>query len=158
MITALLQTTDNKIAIGTSHGAAILDADGWQSIKSEKGKIPNVITAGVAGLYGDIWFGTQHSGVLHIDTNMIDIYDTTVGLKSNNISALAINSDILAVGTTGGGLTLHRKGKWKTLRTSDGLLNEFITALYIDKKGYLWVGYHLDGVTKLFYDTTTAAW
>jgi ligand-binding sensor domain-containing protein len=65
----------------------------------------------------------------------------TSKLRENEVWALAEGDDAsLWIGTYGGGLSRLKDGNFTVYTSKDGLSNDYITSLCVDKTGGLWIG------------------
>ncbi len=88
---------------------------------------------------GDIWVGTQH-GLRCYDAEFrrkeLPALSTTA-----QVNALLIDRyGVLWVGTEGNGLWRWKDGAFAEFRKSNGLVDDYVTALYEDVEGSVWVG------------------
>lgn len=91
---------------------------------------------------GYLWFGTQE-GLVRYDGAGFRVFDRrrVPELLHNRIVALHGDSaGRLWIGTEGGGLTEHYRGRFRTYRKVDGLANERVRSIAADPSGSLWVG------------------
>lgn len=103
---------------------------------------------------GKMWFGTYLSGLQEYDTEthkfrtFENIPGDTTSLAHNDVTAIIEDRlGNLWAGTNGGGLNLYnpKTGTFKNFSHDDNkpecsLVSNWITKLYIDKRGYLWIG------------------
>ncbi len=129
---------------------------------------------------GDLWIGTQDSGVIQFDGQRTKMFTVSDGLAGNFVTAIARTSDgAMWFGTASSGLSRWTGDAWRTFTRHDGLISDEITALLADADGSLWVGTktglaHYDGdawrsfsadngpgaqeITALAQDETGAVW
>ncbi|MCR5454015.1 MAG: response regulator [Bacteroidales bacterium] len=120
----------------------------------ERGLKSNIIRHIYKDRDGRIWMGTFLKGLQEFDpktqtfTGYENIPNDTTSLSHNDVTCIAEDHlGNLWVGTNGGGLNLLDKSTGKFKRFSKGLsgqeghsiVNNYITSLYPDKHGYLWV-------------------
>jgi ligand-binding sensor domain-containing protein/signal transduction histidine kinase len=87
---------------------------------------------------GDIWIGTSE-GLNKYSKGKFTTFTTKDGLCSDRIRPILETSDGLWIGTRNG-LNLYKDGKFIIYNTSNGLSSNFITCLYSDDHGNLWIG------------------
>src|SRR5258708_2614813 len=89
-----------------------------------------------------LWIGTT-GGLLRFDGARLVLYDrdNTPAFTDNNVFSLTVASDdTLWIATEGGGLIRYKGGVFRSFSAKDGLLNDFVRAVYQDSKGQIWIG------------------
>jgi ligand-binding sensor domain-containing protein len=89
-----------------------------------------------------LWIGTT-GGLVRFDGGRLVLFDrdNTPAFTENNVFALTVTSDdSLWIATEGGGLIRYKDGVFRSFSGKDGLLNDFVRAVYQDKKGQIWIG------------------
>ena len=89
-----------------------------------------------------LWIGTT-GGLLRFDGARLVLYgrDNTPAFTENNVFSLTVaRDDTLWIATEGGGLIRYRDGVFRSFSAKDGLLNDFVRAVYQDSKGQIWIG------------------
>jgi ligand-binding sensor domain-containing protein/signal transduction histidine kinase len=89
-----------------------------------------------------LWIGTT-GGLLRFEGARLLLFDrdNTPAFKENNIFALTVTrDDALWIATEGGGLIRYKNGVFRSFSGKDGLLNDFVRAVYQDTKGQIWIG------------------
>ena len=141
----------------TGFGVSKFDGTIWKNYTTSDGLIDNAVTAIAQDSKGNYWFGSL-GGVSKFDgVNWIN-YTTAQGLPDNYISCLAIDKhDNIWIGTmenyfcpggpgaqrtNGGGFGVSKyDGKtWTNYSEVNGLINNDVNAIAIDKNGNLWFG------------------
>jgi len=108
---------------------------------SEQGLPHTTVAAILQTRDGYLWFGTE-LGLARFDGVRFVVFDrkNTPELKSNVVRALAEDSEgTLWIGTSGGGLTQFRNGKFLAVAENLGQSNS-AQALYADPSGAVWIG------------------
>lgn len=86
---------------------------------------------------GRVWVGTEN-GLRGYDADFKPL--PLPPLTTEVRSLLVDRRDTLWLGTSGAGLLRLRDNQFSSLRKSNGLLNDFVVALFEDLEGSLWVG------------------
>jgi len=89
-----------------------------------------------------LWIGTT-GGLLRFDGARLVLFDrdNTPAFTDNNVFSLTVTQDdALWIATEGGGLIRHKDGVFRLFSVKDGLLNDFVRAVYQDSKGQVWIG------------------
>ncbi len=141
-VRTVLEHSDGSVWIGSAGGL-----DRWVA-----GKLQSVtLHAGVSvlslaeGENGEVWVGTYGDGVYRLrQGKVIERYDRSNGLASNEVRAIALAGERVFFGTSGG-LNMLWQQQISTLTTADGLPGLFVSALYYqppepDRAGQLWIG------------------
>jgi ligand-binding sensor domain-containing protein/signal transduction histidine kinase len=91
---------------------------------------------------GYLWVGTS-SGLARFDGVRFVVYArfNTPSMTDDNIRALAVAADgSLWVATDGGGLLHYRNARFQSFGPREGLTNEFVIAVAVDRRGDVWAG------------------
>jgi ligand-binding sensor domain-containing protein len=105
------------------------------------------VKAVVPTISGVTWFGTYGGGLVGYDGAAWTVFTTTLGLPSNYVQALALQGNLLWVGTDyglsafddGGTLSNRADDQCTTFRTTDGLSSSNIRAAAVDKSSRKWL-------------------
>lgn len=107
----------------------------------------------VYGHEGDLWVGTQGDGLYHRRGSAWQRFSTEEGLPGNQVFALHTGRTTgdLWIGTNRG-VARWQGGRFDTLNVEDGLSSNFITVLWEDQAGTLWVGTYNGGLNRVWPD------
>ncbi|OIQ30447.1 MAG: hypothetical protein BM564_03515 [Bacteroidetes bacterium MedPE-SWsnd-G2] len=94
---------------------------------------------------GDLWFGTNHYGVIRYQDNTLTYISEKEGLGGNRLNAITEDQNGNTWFGVSGGLTAFNGKTFKTYTSTDGLLNNEVWSLCLDSKGILWIG-TIDGL------------
>jgi signal transduction histidine kinase/streptogramin lyase len=88
---------------------------------------------------GGLWIGTGRGGLLHWRNGEFTPFAGQVARGA--VTALAAATDgTLWIGSVAGGLSRLRDGDVENLSTTNGLANNHIRTLHLDREGTLWIG------------------
>lgn len=141
-VQAITRTRDGYLWLGTQAGVARFDGAGFTVFDSSNtGEIKgSLITALLEDRAGDLWLGTDGSGLNLYRAGRFRLYTTGDGLPDDHVRALLEDrAGNLWVGTYGG-VALFKDGHFTVYSTRDGLPNDTVEALAEDPDGGLWVG------------------
>jgi ligand-binding sensor domain-containing protein len=152
-ITALAFDAEGRTWVGTEgSGVSVFDGQAWQTYTVGDGLGSNLIRDIAVDATGNVWVGTKEylsggsfagGGVSVFDGQGWQVYTTTHGLASNDVSALAIDGEgKVWIGTgdlydySGYGLSVFdvAKDRWQ-IYTYPTLTSNHITDLACDKAG-----------------------
>ncbi len=139
-VTALLQSRDGYLWVGTAAGLARFD--GLRFVPVSDDRAPHLGHTYIWALHEDpdgaLWIGTG-DGLTRRDSDGLTTWTTRDGLPVNFVRALARDGDgVLWVGTYGGGVCLLDAGGFACFGEEDGLPNLTVNALHVDGDGTLW--------------------
>jgi PAS domain S-box-containing protein len=142
-VTAIAQTPDNYLWIGTEEG--LIRYDGSQMTLFDTQSTPefrhNFIQALLVARDGSLWIGSKGGGVLHYQSGEFQSYSTSNGLSSNVVYALAEGeNDEIWIATLEGGINILRNGKFTQYTTKQGLSSDSVRAILRDRSGAVWAG------------------
>jgi signal transduction histidine kinase/ligand-binding sensor domain-containing protein len=129
--------------IGTNHGMARI-APGAQTAELMPQTDPLAAAAVVAFLEdreGDLWAGTETSGLHILRDAHFQIVGAAEGLSSESTTAIVQDANkAMWIGTRDHGLNRIADGKTTVLTDTNGLLSNVILSLAAEPSGDLWVG------------------
>jgi diguanylate cyclase (GGDEF)-like protein len=114
--------------------------------------LPHNLVQGVAQTPdGYLWFATWE-GVVRYNGIEFRAFDRSnvAALADNGVRALLVTHDgALVLGTSRGGVTLLRDGRWSSLDMRDGLAQDEIMDVLEDRRGRLWVATESAGLDRV---------
>jgi diguanylate cyclase (GGDEF)-like protein len=105
---------------------------------------------------GYLWFGTWEGLVRYngLEFHVIDRRNTPA-LRDNGIRSIRVAADgALVVGTSRGGVSVLRRGAWRTYGKREGLAQDEVMDAVLDQRGRLWVATESAGVSRVNPDGT----
>jgi len=102
-------------------------------------------TAAVVDMQGQVWVGS---------TTGLRCYDSSFRRReippfTKDVRVLFVDQHgVVWIGTTSDGLACYKNGGFRFLSQRDGLANNFVTSLFEDREGSLWIGTR-DGLNQL---------
>ncbi len=145
-ITDLFEDDDGTLWIASWRGLSRLRDGRLESFGPEQGLRHELVYCVRRGGDGALYAGTARGLVRFDGTRFANFVDPHWG-DELNIRALAPARDgSLWVGSTGGGLSRFADGRFTAhYSTADGLPENWVQALLVDRQGALWIGTH-DGL------------
>lgn len=156
-IRSVLIARNGGIWIGTSGGLNRWRNGHIEQLKSFwDGGIPSSVLA-LAETSAGIWVGSYDRGIMLVNEagQLIKTFDRKAGLSSNRIRALLADGDDVWIGSRSGLSRIDKDGTIHLYGAEYGLEENFIVALYKDKRGNLWSG-GSQGLCKLAQDKPQA--
>jgi signal transduction histidine kinase/ligand-binding sensor domain-containing protein/CheY-like chemotaxis protein len=158
-VTAITQTKDGYIWIGTELGLARFDGLRFQVFnkKNTAALRSNMVNALVEDRAGDLWIGTAGGGLARLSHGVFSTYTAKEGLPNEVVLSLYEDgSGALWIGTDGGGLIRFHEGKFTAFTNREGLPDNSVYTIAQDQEGNLWAGTHA-GLARL-HDGTVAVY
>ena len=90
---------------------------------------------------GYLWMGT-YEGLVRFDGVRFVVFNKSNTPEFTHNSVMALLEDStgnLWIGTSGGGLLKRKNGRFYSITLKDGLTSNFITDIYEDRRGVLWI-------------------
>jgi len=157
-VNAIHSSPDGIIWFGTRNGVSRYDGKRFTTITTQDGLPNNEINVIYHTPDGVTWFGTHGGGVSRYDGKAFVNFTRKDGLLDNRVNAIYRTSDgIMWFGVRGG----VSRYDFDTLRTQskdgkefvnftkeEGLVENWVTAVYQDKDGMMWFGTTEGGVSR----------
>lgn len=126
------------------------DFGNWFEFKQQDGLASNINTSILRDSEGDMWIGTNESGISKYDISWLNFtFVNDFNLRFTNVTTIAEDdSNNLWFGTDDDGLrivNLHDNllvnNNWQTIRMREkALASNFINAIFKDDIGFFWIG------------------
>ncbi|MCK4763237.1 MAG: helix-turn-helix domain-containing protein [Candidatus Aminicenantes bacterium] len=152
-ITALAQTTDGFLWIGTDKGLVRFDGLKFELLDIDNN--PETTHLRISTLFANkkntLWIGHQ-KGLTRFRQGEFHTFSAKEGFPGGRISKITrdVNGS-LWVGTADNFLSRREKEIFTLFDSSKGLKGKFITAVLEDSRGFLWVSTLIDGLFKFQY-------
>ena len=161
-ITAIAWDKDNHLWVaGEEFGVSMIPArqriSGGDKQTIQTFDIPYCYTI-VCDNLGRVWLGSLRQGLFRYEKGQWSNFNTSNGLPSNSIHALAVDKDNNLYCAAGLHLAKFSEGKWEILSLPsittptagkpDNLPNSEISCMDFDEEGNLWVGFFLGEIAK----------
>jgi len=99
------------------------------------------------GKNGNIWFGTNHYGVMRYNGKYLEYFTPEKGFGGTRTTDIITDKqDSIWFGNSGG-ITKYNNDSFTTYSEKDGLINNEVWSIAIDNKGIIWAGTS-DGVSR----------
>lgn len=137
-VTAIQQTSDGYLWIGTLNGLARFDGTRFD-VFGEGSDLPTTrVLALLAAPDGALWIGTDGGGVARWQDGRFRIFRKEDGLADNTVNTLAEDGSGRIWAGTGGGLSCWQDGRWTNDPPDNPRRREAIFQVIGDPKGTLW--------------------
>jgi PAS domain S-box-containing protein len=141
-VTAIVQTRDGYIWLGTKGGVARFDGQRFKvydDTRRDGLREAEVWALAEDQEDGSLWIGTYGAGLSNLKGEKLTHYSTKDGLPKDFITSIQAGADgSMWFGTTDG-LARRKGGQFTKYTTVDGLPSSNISQLHVDRQGVLWV-------------------
>jgi ligand-binding sensor domain-containing protein/signal transduction histidine kinase len=140
-VTALMQTRDGFLWIGSSAGLVRFDGASFTQVQLPFAATngPLRITALCEDSNGYVWVGTQQAGLFELAHGTTRRLTSPQGLSDDNITSLAADSQgAIWVGSRAG-LSHWTGDRLERFTTRDGLPDEFVSGVNVARSGTVWI-------------------
>lgn len=129
---------DGGIYAGTEAGAFRLQGSRFVPLS------PLLPRDGVASFARDhagaLWIGTVSSGLLRLDRDGLERFDSRQGLPNNRVPSLFVDREGSVWAGTNGGLLRLRDAPFTTYGSEQGLSDDYVRAVIPARGGGMWIG------------------
>jgi signal transduction histidine kinase/CheY-like chemotaxis protein/ligand-binding sensor domain-containing protein len=142
VVTAIIQTRDGYLWIGTQEG--LVRFDGARFTVFDKRKVPGVGQFSILALCeardGTLWIGTQASGLISMKAGEFTVHASSAsGLPDNEVDKLVQDDEGQLWIVTPRGLSVFKNGKFVSYAGRQGLPDDGIGAPYEGRDGTVWI-------------------
>ncbi len=140
-VTAIIQTHDGFIWVGTDAGLARFDGVKFTKINlaTSATNNPAHITALCEDSNGYLWIGTQQNGLFELARGKTEHFTRDQMLLDDGVTSLAADKQGLVWVGSKSGLNLWNGENFQSFTARDGLPDEFVTAVDVARSGTVWI-------------------
>jgi signal transduction histidine kinase/ligand-binding sensor domain-containing protein len=140
-ISALAQTTDGYLWVGSSRGLYRFDGTQFQKFEPQSGaRLPSLdILSLFAAADGRLWIGYVKGGASVLYTDRVTNYSSRDGFPEGMVNGFARERNGRVWVAASGGLAYLEGERWHTVTDTSGFPGPGAQALLIDHSGALWV-------------------
>jgi ligand-binding sensor domain-containing protein/signal transduction histidine kinase len=140
-VTAVLQSRDGYLWVGTSGGLARFD--GIRFVPVLPAPRPTNAAIRVAALCedaaGELWVGTQGDGLFCYANGVLRPYRGRMGRLDDSINSIAQAAEGKLWLGTPSGLVVLENDRFVRFTVKDGLVNDFVSNIHIARSGTIWI-------------------
>ena len=140
-VTAILQTSDGFLWVGTSAGLVRFDGVKFTAFNLEVASTNNPIrvTALCEDSNGHLWIGTQQDGLFQLAQGTLSRYAVAQGLLDHSVTSLAAdNRGQVWIGGKSG-LNLWTGKNFRSFGVRDGLPDAAVSGVNVARSGTVWI-------------------
>jgi len=138
-IQGLAESDDGALWFGPRNGISRLTAEKIEAYPLPKNVPRFTVSRMLRGRDGNLWIGTEDSGLVHVQKEKTDIFTQADGLSGDLVQALFIDRENTIWVATDGGLDRFREYAVPTLSLSQGLSNASVLSVLADRDGSVWL-------------------
>ncbi len=140
-VTAIVQTRDGFLWVGTTAGLVWFDG-----VKFTEVKLEAIATNGLVRVSalcedsdGHLWIGTQQNGLFRLVQGRLQHFTRQQGLLDDNVTSLAADSHGKVWIGGKSGLNLWTGQQFKSFTRRDGLPDDFVSGVNVARSGTVWI-------------------
>lgn len=140
-VTAILQTRDGFLWLGTAAGLARFDGAKFTELKLAETATnePVHVTALCEDAAGHLWIGSQSDGLFELAQGALRHFRRRQGLPDDNVTSLAADRhDQVWIGSKSG-LNLWTGEDFRSFTVRDGLPDDFVSNVNVARSGTVWI-------------------
>lgn len=141
IVTAILQTRDGFLWIGTQNGLVRFDGVQFERFAPEGASGPgaNRILQLLEDRSGTLWIGTEGGGLVWMKNGKMGAFTKENGLSHNRVNALAEDANgAIWAGTFGASIHRIKHGQIERFQKDSALLGRKMTGIAGDEQGNIW--------------------
>ena len=139
-VTALAQTTDGYLWVGTTDGLLWFDGISFEQYQPEIGSLPAVsVSALMAVPDGGLWVGFSRGGASFIRDRRVTNYSDSDGFPVSTVRCFARDRTGAIWAAVVGGFARLEAGRWQEIGIDWNYPNNTAWKLLVDGEGTLWV-------------------
>lgn len=149
----VVQDSSGTVWLATDKGLASWKKGKVRSYESLDGLAGNKIYSLLSAAAGELFVGTD-KGLTSLDTDMLKSAREVDFFKGQKIFDIEQNAKgLLWVGTDRMGVAFGHGNSWTRIKEENGLENEQIDDIFIDREQNVWIGTYAGGVSRYRFDT-----
>src|ERR1051325_1245309 len=139
-VTAIIQTREGFLGVGTSAGLVRFDGDRFTEVRLAESSTNNplAVTALCEDSHGHLWVGTQ-AGLFELARGTVSRFTKARGLLDDSVTSLAADNQGLVWIGTKSGLNLATGKEFKSFTVADGLPDESVFGVLVTRSGNVWI-------------------
>lgn len=140
-VTAIVQTRDGYLWVGTSAG--LVRFDGVKFTRIPLLDFPTNKSLHITALCEDsenhLWIGTQQNGLFELDGNDVRHFTKSRELLDDTVTSLAADQHGFVWIGTRAGLNLFTGRDFRSFGTREGLPDELVSGVHVARSGTVWI-------------------
>ncbi len=132
---------NNRLLIATENGFSIFDGVLFTHYSTKDGLISNKTSSIYEDSQGDIWIGTNDSGVCLFDGYTFFTFNESHGLAGNSVtSILEDDYNRIWIGSANNGLSIYDRSQFVQISRAQGLSSNTVRSIFMDSNLNIWIG------------------